>query len=533
MKSSRFEWYAMTALIATVVYCLACMYPPAWSPDSKKVVFPILGDKGIVGLVMTDLKGNPIREVARVDTNKSGAMVSPAAWSPDGKWISFLQLEPGTNEATGSGVGALMLQDAATGKQKSIFRIEYAEQEERDFVFGPGWLEDSKALAVGRIADSNAAIIVVGIDGTIRKEIQIPADKWACSSASLSPDGEHIAWLQKQDESKTFLVFLRSLKSGGERLLGTNVVEKAADIIARPAWSADSRLLYIPASDSGTGRVVQVDIRKMRTTIIFEKPGCRIFGIDVAAKAKTVAVSFGRSDTIGIEVLDVGKGRIVPVHFGLCLSTSLSPDGQWVAFCPAGKDDGKETYGGCIVSADGAQMNFFLPTPEFGAVVGDIVKNRLAEAAEAAGIKLQGEVAPGEKGVEAIAAMCDRAVRSKDVPIFREAIAYAKAELLLKAASDHPEHVGAAEKAVKAFLKAYPKHVLGPELKEKLDSLTRPKQGFFREDRDGASAFIRFRRDEPSPSALSGAAGGLDLRRAGDCAPCHSESGGKLFLTRC
>lgn len=31
----------MAALIALMIYCLACIYPAAWSPDSKKVVLPV------------------------------------------------------------------------------------------------------------------------------------------------------------------------------------------------------------------------------------------------------------------------------------------------------------------------------------------------------------------------------------------------------------------------------------------------------------------------------------------------------------
>lgn len=56
---------------------------PAWSPDGKQVVFS--GKTGdALELFVADADGKEVRQLTRL-----GKISTPAAWSPDGKWISF------------------------------------------------------------------------------------------------------------------------------------------------------------------------------------------------------------------------------------------------------------------------------------------------------------------------------------------------------------------------------------------------------------------------------------------------------------
>ena len=56
---------------------------PNWSPDSKSIVysFPV-GDA--LELFVVDVDGQHLRQLSKL-----GKISTPAAWSPDGKWISF------------------------------------------------------------------------------------------------------------------------------------------------------------------------------------------------------------------------------------------------------------------------------------------------------------------------------------------------------------------------------------------------------------------------------------------------------------
>ncbi len=56
---------------------------PNWSPDSKQIVYSYpVGDA--LELFITDAEGQNIRQLTRL-----GKIATPAAWSPDGEWISF------------------------------------------------------------------------------------------------------------------------------------------------------------------------------------------------------------------------------------------------------------------------------------------------------------------------------------------------------------------------------------------------------------------------------------------------------------
>jgi len=498
MRRRISERCALAALIGLVVYCLACFYPAAWSPDSKQVVFPVFGENGIERLVITDLTGKAVREVARA-TQKTAAL-SPAAWSPDGKWIAYIRFTLAAGDRDGPVMTgySLMLQDAESGKDRSLLTIKTPGGEEAnssDALFGPWWSRDSKTLAVQDRAKGRHDILLVGLDGKVRRKISLPKKELPVRTLSLSADARFVAYVKprkKDKDRQDTAVYLYDVGKNTTKQVGA-AAPGEKHMSPRQVWSADSRFLYVGAADEDKkgGAVEQIEIQTGKKKTVWRKRESLVYGISVSAGGDRLAVDYAveGDDCTAIDVVDLRTGKATPVHFGQGepphFSTAVSPDGNWVAFCPGVKEDKKERYMGAIVSVDGSQLRFFVPDRELEPVVPKIVEARLGaalkrsginEQLEKAGVPVDGAVAPH---IEKIKAVLDKAAAREQAAIFREAIASARVGLHLTLmeetpAAKRPDRAPAVRKEIDAFLRAYPGHVLGAGFKKRLDGLLAP-----------------------------------------------------------
>ena len=207
----RLGWVTFTGFLLS---CPACMstHRPAWSRDSRRVVFPVLSPSGGGGsvckkLVLVDLSGERVRDVATVPAKPEGYL-SPPSWSPDGKWIAY---QSAVAEGDG-GVLKLFIQDAETGAERCLLTTETKMTDWMDSALsvlslggGPQWLSDSSAVA-GRGAPEREAegfaMLVVDLNGEVRKRIPLPEYAY---EAYLSPDGRFVAYRQRgESEGKGF-----------------------------------------------------------------------------------------------------------------------------------------------------------------------------------------------------------------------------------------------------------------------------------------------------------------------------------------
>ncbi len=491
---------AIAALIALIICWLGCIYPAAWSPDSQKVVFPVFGKQGIEALVMTDLSCEPIREVARVEPKK--AALSAAAWSPDGKWIAYFKFEPNTEpgqpEPPKMGrakrlLSSLILQDAASGKEQCILKSEARRADdarEANAAYGPQWLSDSKGLAIRSTSEQAHGLLVLDLSGKVQREIPLEG-KLPLRTASLSPDGLYVAYLgQPPEEAEEQAgVYLYDVREKKALRVAAFALPDQVELWPPPAWSPDSRSLYFATQeklDEGgkVGLVKCHTIKTAKTRTVWEKPKAKVYRISVSAGTGLLAVDYADEvhDSLAIDVVSPVSGEATPVHFGgdeqPALSTAISPDGKWVAFCPSVQ---REVWLPAIVSSDSGALNFFVADPETKKYIPGIVRERLKGALRAAGAEEQLKAAgeglsqmPPEEAVKKALEILDRIAGEQKAAIFREAIAYHKVALCIKVMEAEPPEVAlklsdAAAAQLEEFLKAYPVHPLAPELKEKLN----------------------------------------------------------------
>ncbi|MDP6438925.1 MAG: hypothetical protein QGH74_04745, partial [Candidatus Brocadiia bacterium] len=250
MRERKTRLAVLAAAVAVVVFVLgACIFPVAWSPDSKRVVFSIPladPDKGMAHglamadrLAMVDLEGKMIRDVARVGDSENESF-SPAAWSPDGKWIAYFRFEPKPAEGAldpdhpeedeATILVSLMLQEADSGKEGIIFQ-EDVPKDNYDWganaLYGPQWTADSKALMIRNMSAAQPGLVVLNLQGGIVLDVPLD-DELGRVTAALSPDGASLAYLRRlpfKDFDWQWEICVLDIKAGTTRVLGQGVSE--------------------------------------------------------------------------------------------------------------------------------------------------------------------------------------------------------------------------------------------------------------------------------------------------------------------
>ena len=521
MGSNASRRAALAALVALAIYALACWFPGAWSPDSSRVVLPVFAKEGVARLVMVDLEGKAVREVARIGSKHE--RLSAAAWSPDGQWIAYMRFvspppppkpkaKPDKPKAKGTEppvTVSLMLQDARSGKTRRIWSgTAPGKDKGKGYIdanqfFGPGWLNGSRSLAIQNMSPAAPAVLVLDTTGRVQRQVPL---KGGLSSrhVSLSPDGRHVAYVAKRTKDKDMAVYLARIDPLTPRELGPIGERRGPDGLAlypRPAWTPDSRWLYFaqtkkPKSGEAVGLVNRVDVTSGRTDTVWRKRGATPIGIGVSAKTNLLAVDYthkakGAKDMVGIDVLDPTVGRAVPVHLSRegshHYSTAISPDGKWVAFCPI--SPGPDTGFGVITSSDGAQLRLFVPDPSRRRAVGQVVRARLEATLMVACAGREKELeasglTPGKiNTVDQANKWLDLVVqgtRKQDAPIFREAETWgpvALCSMLIEAQSPdkRDRFVALARQRLAAARAVHPDHPFGPALEHEIERILTQK----------------------------------------------------------
>jgi len=446
---------------------------------------------------MTDLEGKLIRDVAGADVQYR--RFSPAAWSPDGRWIAYLRQEPNPQAKDEEILVSLLLQEADSGKERVIFQTDVKGVKRRGGeelpapLGGPQWVGDSRTLLIRSMDGEPPGIVMLNLEG--KPTLQLPLkDELASVSAAVSPDGKSIAYLRMvraEGVPTRWEVYVHDVQSGHARRVGHVTGEGSP---AYPAWSADSRFVYLGGRDEEKARgdrgfVRRIDVETGDGLTVWEGPNA-FWTVSVSADTGQLCVAYALGENLfGMDIVEPKAWQATPLHFSRGFGwPTISPDGRWVALV-TWADRPKAI--GVIMSADGTELRCFVPEDESrDAMVLEFLRSRLDSTLRAIWWGEEDRPRPARKrrrpGAPSGAAVVkraheilDRVAREQEAPVFQEAVAYGHVAIypwLLKHADpgERGNLVPEAREHLAALLRAYPDHPLGPVLGKQLDELLTP-----------------------------------------------------------
>jgi dipeptidyl aminopeptidase/acylaminoacyl peptidase len=313
---------------------------PRWSPDGTRLAFvSSIGDGGAQIFVHWIAQGVSTRITNLVETPTG------LAWSPDGRTLAFIMRVPVKREPL-----KVKLPEAPKGAKwaepvTAIDRMVYRADGEgflpdafrqvfvvpadggsaRQLTEGAwqhdelSWSHDGRDLLVSANRRADADVVpgdseVHAIDvesGAIRA---LTRRFGPDTSPAASPDGRYIAYTGFDDRFQGYQrarLYLMRRDSGEIRELAAELDRD----IETPAWSRDSRTIYVKYDDQGTTRVAGIDLNGRVTPLVDDLGGegwSRPYGGGSFSVARDGSIAYSVNDALApadVGLLDGGKTR--------------------------------------------------------------------------------------------------------------------------------------------------------------------------------------------------------------------------------
>lgn len=163
----------------------------AWSPAGDEfalIVAPSSGGEESEKLSLV-IVNSQTGEFARTLSKNVSSITGSLRWSPDGRWITFVEMPP-TGESSNFW---LSLAPAKGGEIRPLLK-DY-----RGTILTPEWSPDSKSLLAQSIEGTGEVISRIDINtGSFQRIADVMQSQWG---ASFSTDGETVAYLAQTTES--------------------------------------------------------------------------------------------------------------------------------------------------------------------------------------------------------------------------------------------------------------------------------------------------------------------------------------------
>lgn len=263
---------------------------PRWSPDGTRLLYT------------TSTDDRPDLRVFMMDTRSSYSLgqfyegPGNAKWSPDGKTIAFTMFTPGETPSFAKPIAApegakwsepvrvfddIQFRFDGAGYLKEGVRQVYTISAEGG---SPRQITSGEADMGGPEWLGNGTLLVSGNTAEDREMDPIESEIYAVSlatleltpmttrdgpdfGASVSPDGETIAYFGYDDELKSYQqtrLYLMDADGSNKRQIASGV-DRAFDAIA---WSADSKTVYAQIENAGIIDVISIDNRDRVETVL-------------------------------------------------------------------------------------------------------------------------------------------------------------------------------------------------------------------------------------------------------------------------
>jgi serine/threonine protein kinase len=281
----------------------------SFSPDGRQIAYFRLNDPeaGKELLLVLPVGGGDEKILYRGPIN--GGLQDPA-WSPDGKTIVCMVLQPG------NAFSGLVTLDVASGKQKLFFTSDTS------IVQRPVWMPDQRGLLAQASFSRNQIVFVSYPDGKIH---DVTRDTNTYSEPSLAGDGHTLVSVLSQSHYNLFVMPSASLSNGQPRQ-----VTSGAPIFSF-SWTADSQLVMRSGSSLGL-----LNPESGSKTQLLDQAGTFVDNPSACANGRYVVfMSTGGkgSKLLNIWRADAAGGNLRQLSDGKVDQRPIcSPDGKWVFY---------------------------------------------------------------------------------------------------------------------------------------------------------------------------------------------------------
>ena len=181
-------------------------YSPDWSPDGKQFVFASnrpYEEQPIFDLFLSDAGGENL--INLTTNNNNGWVDTLPAWSPDGETIAFWRFNFIEGESFKGGPAGIWLYNLASGEETLLYAMQDASDDT-----APAWSPDGKYLAFLEDEDDQHTLRIAKIpSGELLDVSLIKGDKWA---VSWSPDSRALVFSNYVDPD--IGIYILDIKSG-------------------------------------------------------------------------------------------------------------------------------------------------------------------------------------------------------------------------------------------------------------------------------------------------------------------------------
>jgi serine/threonine protein kinase/Tol biopolymer transport system component len=283
-----------------------------FSPDGHSLAYAVMNNPelGKLRLVTYSLDTGESKTLVAGSMNQR---LSDPAWSPDGKTIVCVILQPG------DAIAGLTSIDVATGKQTLIFDTKDA------ILSDPTWLPDGQSLlALANSRDTNfSRQQILEISPRDHKSRAVTHDINDYSGLSLSADGHLLAAILRDRHYDVYVAPAAALGGQFQQL-------PAGSRVSNFTWTADGQMILeqdaLNLFHPDTGAKIPLTSPK-QDGVAFQPSAC--------ANGRYVVAAFGRVDarTINIWRMDATGGNLKQLSDGkLNQSPICSADGKWVYY---------------------------------------------------------------------------------------------------------------------------------------------------------------------------------------------------------